>query len=566
MKKHFLLIIVLISLFAQIAKAQALIHNIKAAQQLRYAMGADTNDSWHVLSMKYNMQFWMKQHFVDSLAKRLGTTAITGYNGNATIARLNATKQVEFAVTDITPQTAGKYLYHVVLNDSVELVHWTKPTVFRSNKFATYAYLGKFECAGKVLKLEMYEVSNYKGMAVLTINCGYHPAPKINWVMVNYEGHYNAQNFRMGYYPVHSKKDISTYNQSHVYNNGVWQRKKISFVWSNEIDHIVLQMKNTLQNNLYNVYLKRTINNKTDELPISNIWQQTDYSPDPIMSINSSYFNQPGDYEIIIMSRDPGLTPDQDRGNSQRIPFTVLPGPITVSLKFFWLIILIILTTGGFMFMMYRDQQRRNLKRAAQNKQIATLQLQAVRSQLNPHFIFNALAGIQNLMNKNEVENANKYLSRFARITRSILDDGHKELTTVEQEVSLLTDYLQMEQMRFGFEFVIDVNSTQVDQQTEIPAMLLQPFIENAVKHGISALKLAGIITVGITKRGGDLILSVQDNGKGFTTGNTAGMGIKLCNERMALLNSIYKNSTILLHQTSGSKGTLITIELKNWL
>lgn len=82
---------------------------------------------------------------------------------------------------------------------------------------------------------------------------------------------------------------------------------------------------------------------------------------------------------------------------------------------------------------------------------MAKLKLNSIRSQLNPHFLFNALAGIQNLMNKNEIDNANKYLSKFARLTRNVLDD--KELASLSQEKTLLNDYLQMEQFRFGFKY-----------------------------------------------------------------------------------------------------------------
>jgi LytS/YehU family sensor histidine kinase len=169
-------------------------------------------------------------------------------------------------------------------------------------------------------------------------------------------------------------------------------------------------------------------------------------------------------------------------------------------------------------------------------------------------------------MNKNEVENANKYLSKFARLTRNILDDGNKELTTIEREVSLLNDYLQMEQMRFGFKFNIEINEQEIDQQIEIPAMLLQPFAENAVKHGVSALKEKGSISIIITKTGSTLVFVVKDNGKGFGATNGTGMGLKLCEDRITLLNQVYKNTNILLHTASNSNGTLITIELQNWL
>jgi LytS/YehU family sensor histidine kinase len=168
-------------------------------------------------------------------------------------------------------------------------------------------------------------------------------------------------------------------------------------------------------------------------------------------------------------------------------------------------------------------------------------------------------------MNKNEVENANKYLARFARLTRNVLDEGQKELTPIAQEVKLLTDYLEMEQMRFGFKFDINVGDN-VDQQIEIPAMLLQPFAENAVKHGISALKGDGLITVNINQTANDITLKITDNGGGFSKSSTPGMGIKLCEERIRLLNTVYKNSTILLHINPTNKGTTVTIELKNWL
>jgi two-component system LytT family sensor kinase len=113
------------------------------------------------------------------------------------------------------------------------------------------------------------------------------------------------------------------------------------------------------------------------------------------MHISSSFFSKPGKYTIIIR---PEITAGYNKpiiiGAETKAHFTVFPAPITLTLKTVEFIILIILTTGGFMFMMYRRQQKQKLARAAQNKQIATLQLQSVRAQLNPHFIFNALAGI----------------------------------------------------------------------------------------------------------------------------------------------------------------------------
>src|SRR5690606_4715961 len=141
--------------------------------------------------------------------------------------------------------------------------------------------------------------------------------------------------------------------------------------------------------------------------------------------------------------------------------------------------------------------KKRNKKKLAENEQqknTAKLQLNSIRSQLNPHFLFNALSGIQNLMNKNEIDNANKYLSKFARLTRNVLDG--KELISLSQEKTLLDDYLQMEQLRFGFKYEINHSENLDLDNIEIPSMLLQPFVENAVKHGISEKATDGKITV----------------------------------------------------------------------
>src|SRR5690606_26635686 len=122
-----------------------------------------------------------------------------------------------------------------------------------------------------------------------------------------------------------------------------------------------------------------------------------------------------------------------------------------------------------------------------------------------------------NLMNKNEIDNANKYLSKFARLTRNVLDD--KELISLSQEKTLLDDYLQMEQLRFGFTYEINHAGNLDLDNIEIPSMLLQPFVENAVKHGVAQNASDGKVIVTFIKQANDLVLTVTDNGSGFDTG-----------------------------------------------
>ncbi|RZJ80929.1 MAG: sensor histidine kinase, partial [Flavobacterium sp.] len=175
------------------------------------------------------------------------------------------------------------------------------------------------------------------------------------------------------------------------------------------------------------------------------------------------------------------------------------------------------------------------------------------------------LSGIQNLMNKNETENANTYLAKFARLTRNVLDD--KELISLSQEKTLLDDYLQMEQLRFGFEYEINTPNNLDIENIEIPSMLLQPFVENAVKHGIAQKADKGKITIVFDKKENDLVLTVTDNGNGFNaTIKYAGLGLALSQNRITLLNSVYKENRFTLVTESSANGTIISLTLTDWL
>jgi two-component system LytT family sensor kinase len=226
-----------------------------------------------------------------------------------------------------------------------------------------------------------------------------------------------------------------------------------------------------------------------------------------------------------------------------------------------------ILIIGGLIFLRYHKRSKERLRKSAQEKQLAGLKLKSIRSQLNPHFMFNALTSIQNLINKNNIEEANFYLSKFAGLTRQVLDSNNEDLISLEEEVKLLSDYLQMEQLRFNFKYDILVDENLNQPNIEIPAMLLQPFVENAVKHGISGLKEMGALFIKMKAEGKDLVLSIEDNGKGFSKKeDTTGYGLKLSEERITLLNQLYKEQPLSLHLSPGDTGTLVTIRLSNWI
>lgn len=296
----------------------------------------------------------------------------------------------------------------------------------------------------------------------------------------------------------------------------------------------------------------------------------------PHIKIDKNIFKKSGDYEIIIQPAikwtgcmNCNISPKEIEKYVSRhtLAITIEKENYTKKELFIYTFIIGFSIGLAFLVILYfiKKRNKKKLAEKEQQKNTAKLQLNSIRSQLNPHFLFNALSGIQNLMNKNEIDNANKYLSKFARLTRNVLDD--KELISLSQEKILLDDYLQMEQLRFGFKYEINLSESLSLDNIEIPSMLLQPFVENAVKHGISQKASEGEITITFMKQANDLVLTVSDNGNGFDTQKkNNGLGLQLSESRIALLNSVYKENRFTLAIQPNNHGTKICLTLTDWL
>jgi hypothetical protein len=296
----------------------------------------------------------------------------------------------------------------------------------------------------------------------------------------------------------------------------------------------------------------------------------------PYVHIDKSIFKKSGDYEIIIQPLikwtnclNCAISPQEIEEYTARYTLAITLDKQSYTSaelgKYIGITCALLGTIAGLIMVYIKRKNKKKLAEQERQKDTAKLQLNSIRSQLNPHFLFNALSGIQNLMNKNEIDHANKYLSKFARLTRNVLDN--KELISLSQEKSLLDDYLQMEQLRFGFQYEINHAEDLDLDNVEIPSMLLQPFVENAVKHGISQHTTAGKIKIEFIKQTNDLVLTVADNGNGFDTEKKHhGLGLQLSNSRIALLNSIYKENRFTLAIQSTTDGTKIGLTLTDWL
>ncbi len=171
------------------------------------------------------------------------------------------------------------------------------------------------------------------------------------------------------------------------------------------------------------------------------------------------------------------------------------------------------------------------------------LEQKLLRSQMNPHFIFNSLIAIQNYIVNNNARDASNYLSNFARLMRLILENTREEMITLDREIQTLNLYLELQQLRHSskFTYVIEVADSLNVELAVIPPMFAQPFIENAIEHGIEPKEGVGKIHVKFWQDGKQLIMEILDNGVGLhaqksTTHQYRSLATTITSERVELM------------------------------
>lgn len=479
--------------------------------------------------------------------------------GNLPVKRLivYGTASIEFANVVVDKSKAADYKYHVVQNNIRELVSWRSPDTFKSTQSgaAVYAHLGKFDYKpGQFILIEMYNTKNYKDRDAIIIDWR-EIKPAEPQVGVEHTATWYPNG--LNYHSIDSLKNRTWEN--FIETTDINDKK---FRLGDSLVRLYIRLESLGFYN-YRVQLKRTVNDKTETIQLKD--------ENSRFYLYKEYWKEPGNYELIFTPKlpSPGGNPVtylKDKAVSYK--FTVLPATekgYFISFAEMGIIAFAFIVPAGIILAIFISKNRRKLKLERQYKEFARAQLATVRSQLNPHFLFNALAGIQNLINKNDIDKANRYLGKFARLTRNVLDERPNDQISIEDEKALLDDYLQMEQLRFPFQYAI---STEPQLATaEIPAMLLQPFVENAVKHGVSQLETNGQINIKFEQRSKDLLISIHDNGTGFKVEeNYPGLGINLSKSRISLLNKIYVDTPIELQMKAGTQGSFIIIILKDWI
>ena len=208
------------------------------------------------------------------------------------------------------------------------------------------------------------------------------------------------------------------------------------------------------------------------------------------------------------------------------------------------------------------------------NEQLASAKLDALRSQMNPHFIFNCINSIDALIQSNDKYHATVYLNKFAKLLRNILDSSKQNTVTLSKDLDTLKLYVEMEQLRHENKFAADIYADDFLLQSDykVPPLIVQPFVENAIQHGIRyRTDNNGKLTVSITKKGNYLQYVIEDNGVGrsFHETQTAkektSYGIEMTNDRVKLFNNEEKPSIQIIDLICNNLpcGTRITVLLK---
>ncbi len=231
-------------------------------------------------------------------------------------------------------------------------------------------------------------------------------------------------------------------------------------------------------------------------------------------------------------------------------------------------ILLIIIVTS---FFIYKNAQASKLA----NQLLA---LKSLRSQMNPHFIFNALNSVNQFISQNDERAANKFLAEFSKLMRLVLDHSHEDFITLSQEKEIISLYLKLEQYRFRekFDYSLSIDENIELDTINIPPMLIQPYIENAVWHGLRYKKEYGHLSINIRNENHHLVATIEDDGIGrknsqkLKTENQKlhnSRGIKNIEERLKILNKVYKtNYRIQVEDIDkqSHEGTRVTIHIPN--
>ncbi|MGV6861676.1 MAG: tetratricopeptide repeat-containing sensor histidine kinase [Putridiphycobacter sp.] len=225
-----------------------------------------------------------------------------------------------------------------------------------------------------------------------------------------------------------------------------------------------------------------------------------------------------------------------------------------------------LLIIGGLAFALYRNSRQ---KQKANNLLI----LKSLRNQMNPHFIFNSLNSVNSFIAKKDEKSANKYLAEFSKLMREVLECSQEDFISLRKEIDILKRYVNLEHFRFNshfdFNFYVD-DKINLDEY-QIPPMLVQPFIENAIWHGLRYKTEKGLLDIAITQAENSVEITIKDDGIGREKSIAAktlhqkkmkSTGIKNVENRLELIKAVFKTNLKIDISDNHPEGTIVKLKL----
>ena len=278
-----------------------------------------------------------------------------------------------------------------------------------------------------------------------------------------------------------------------------------------------------------------------------------------IVGVDNEWENLSADYPIVNISKLlPGTYHLLIKGSNSSGIWSTEPTDIKIIMDKAWynLLIIKIMVIAIILFLsllIIRNRIRRMRFKHKAEKQLLELERQTLRLQMNPHFIFNTLNSIQNYILKNDVDQSISYLSKFSKLMRMMLSFSKEQAVSLDDEVFMLNAYLELENLRHqhGFEYIINIEPDVEPEFIIIPPMLIQPFVENAVIHGLLPLtKRKGSLRINIGLEGDFVKVIIEDNGVGRQHSSTQRQeghkpsGILITQKRLELINKTPENQS----------------------
>ena len=222
---------------------------------------------------------------------------------------------------------------------------------------------------------------------------------------------------------------------------------------------------------------------------------------------------------------------------------------------YFYNLFIILLTVAGWVLIYFLVHYVKSVRKEEQLKlqyklQMTELEAKALRAQMNPHFVFNSMNSIKSLINKNENETAANYLTTFSKLIRTLFQNSDKREVSLYEELETCKLYTELEKMRFGnkVDFVFDIDETIDIKDIKVPALIIQPIIENAIWHGLATKESGGKVVISVNEKNGAVECSIDDNGIG------------------RVLSKNYKHEYESTHQSKGISLTQSRLELDKLL